>query len=127
MIIGRKREIAELERLYDSRNAEFVAVYGRRRVGKTFLVNETFGDRITFRHTGLSPDEMENGRSGTRAQLRHFYNSLLLQGMQRGHIPHDWLEAFFMLTQFLISRDSDERQVVFLDELPWLSLRARDS
>ncbi len=120
MIIGRKREIAELERLYDSQNAEFVAVYGRRRVGKTFLVNDTFGDRITFRHTGLSPDEMESGRSGTRAQLRHFYNSLLLQGMQGGHIPHDWLEAFFMLTQFLISRGSDERQVVFLDELPWL-------
>lgn len=120
MIIGRKREIEELERLYNSQSPEFVAVYGRRRVGKTFLINETFGERITFRHTGLSGDETEDGQGRMHAQLKHFYNSLLFQGMKPGHIPHDWLEAFFMLTQFLISRDTEERQVVFLDELPWL-------
>ena len=54
-IIGRKNEIKTLERLYNSGRAEFVAVYGRRRVGKTFLIGETFKGRITFLHTGLSP------------------------------------------------------------------------
>ena len=52
-IIGRKQEIAELNRAFESGRAEFVAVYGRRRVGKTFLINEVFRDNMTFRHTGL--------------------------------------------------------------------------
>ena len=54
-IIGRKKEISELKRLYASRTAEFVAIYGRRRVGKTFLVDEALSGKITFRHAGLSP------------------------------------------------------------------------
>ena len=120
MLIGRKREKEELEKLYSSPNAEFVAVYGRRRVGKTFLINDTFEDRITFRHTGLSPSDLAEGKSGTREQLKHFYNSLLIQGMNKEHIPHDWLEAFFMLEKFLMAKGKEEKQVVFLDELPWL-------
>ena len=54
-IIGREKEISELKELYDSDKSEFVAVYGRRRVGKTFLVDEALKGKITFRHAGLSP------------------------------------------------------------------------
>ena len=54
-IIGRKKEIEELKKVYLSHKAEFVAVYGRRRVGKTFLVDEALKEKITFRHAGLSP------------------------------------------------------------------------
>ena len=54
-LVGRRNEIAELERLYVSKRSEFVAVYGRRRVGKTFLIKEVFKDRFAFWHTGLSP------------------------------------------------------------------------
>ena len=54
-MIGRKRETKELNRLYNSGRAELVAVYGRCRIGKTFLVDETFEGRITFKHAGLSP------------------------------------------------------------------------
>ena len=56
-MIGRKKETSELVELYNRTNAELVAVYGRRRVGKTYLVDETFKGRITFRHAGLSPTE----------------------------------------------------------------------
>lgn len=66
-IIGRKKEIAELKRCYESGRAEFVAVYGRRRVGKTFLVNEVFHDEMTFHHTGLSPYGQRRGRRGRYA------------------------------------------------------------
>ena len=59
-IVGRKYEIAELEKLYHSKKAEFVVVYGRRRIGKTFLVRNLFEDRITFLHTALSPSEFED-------------------------------------------------------------------
>ena len=54
-IIGRKKEIKELNALYESDQAHLVAVYGRRRVGKTFLVDQALNGRITFRHAGLSP------------------------------------------------------------------------
>ena len=54
-IIGRETEREELERIYNADGSKFVAVYGRRRVGKTFLIKEHFKDRLTFWHTGLSP------------------------------------------------------------------------
>ena len=59
MIIGRKREIEELEERYQSDKPEFVAIYGRRRVGKTFLVKELFQDKMAFYHSGLSPYDKE--------------------------------------------------------------------
>ena len=117
-MIGRNNEIKELNRLYDSKKAELVAIYGRRRVGKTFLVDEVFEGRITFRHAGLSPVETKKGALGM--QLKSFYNSLLDHGMKKSRIPSSWLDAFFMLEQFLKENDTGERQLVFLDELPWL-------
>ena len=53
-------------------------------------------------------------------QLLQFYHSLLLQGMKRSHVPSSWLEAFFMLETHLQQIDNGEKQVVFLDELPWM-------
>ena len=58
-IVGREREIEELNELYQSDKAEFVAIYGRRRVGKTFLVKEVFQDKMSFYHSGLSPYDKE--------------------------------------------------------------------
>lgn len=118
-MIGRSRETKELNRLYESGRAELVAVYGRRRVGKTYLVDETFSGRITFRHAGLSPADERSGGL-LRAQLDHFYNSLLLHGMASCEKPRSWLDAFFLLEKLLQEEDDGSRQVVFLDELPWL-------
>ena len=118
-MIGREKEQKELIRRYRGKQAEFIALYGRRRVGKTFLIDETFRDRITFRHAGLSPVD-GNGTGRMKAQLEQFYYSLLRHGMKRSHQPKDWLEAFFMLERLLEEKDDGTRQVVFLDELPWL-------
>lgn len=52
-MIGREKEVKQLQKLYKKNSAELVAIYGRRRVGKTYLVDETFSGRITFRHAGL--------------------------------------------------------------------------
>ena len=100
-IIGRKKEISELKRLYASRTAEFVAIYGRRRVGKTFLVDEALSGKITFRHAGLSPVDEKGQANNLKKQLQHFYQSLQLQGMRKSHCPKNWLEAFFMLEMHL--------------------------
>ena len=118
-MIGRVKEQRELNKRWDSGEAELVAIYGRRRVGKTCLVDETFRGRITFRYAGLSPVELQ-GKGLLKAQLEQFYYSLLGQGMPRSHRPKDWLEAFYMLESLLESRDDGQRQLVFMDELPWM-------
>lgn len=118
-MVGRTKEIKELEKLYSSGRAELVAVYGRRRVGKTYLVDETFGDRLTFRHAGLSPEGGET-KGLLREQLAQFAHSLELFGMKEPGVPSSWMDAFFLLEKFLQDRDDGTRQVVFLDELPWL-------
>lgn len=95
-MIGRASEVKTLNRLYNSGRAEFVAIYGRRRIGKTYLVDETFSGRITFRHAGLSPAD-EEAKGLLQAQLEHFYNSLVLHGMEPCESPGNWLNAFFLL------------------------------
>ena len=77
-MIGREREIQELNKLYESDSAKLIAIYGRLGVGKTYLVEEVFSDRITFRHTRLSP-ESTNPKELLSRQLEHIYSSLTLQ------------------------------------------------
>ena len=96
-----------------------LVIYGRRRIGKTFLVDESLKGRITFRHAGLSPVE-KNGKNSLKAQLKHFHTSLKLHGCTDSKAPQSWFDAFYLLAQFLQSNDTGERQVVFLDELPWM-------
>ena len=126
MIIGREKEIAKLNELYHSGDAELIALYGRRRVGKTFLIDEVFRQRISFRHAGLSPiddryaTESER-KSRMKDQLKHFYRSLTSQGMKKSRLPDSWLDAFYMLEDYLMEKDDGEsRQLVFLDEIQWL-------
>ena len=118
-MVGRAKESKKLMQLYQRKKAEFVAVYGRRRVGKTYLIDEVFEGKFTFHHAGLSP--VEGPKKGSlQEQLQHFYYSLLLHGMQETHCPESWMEAFFMLEKWLEEKDTGERQLVFLDELPWM-------
>lgn len=119
-IIGRKREIEELERLYRSGRPEFVAVYGRRRVGKTFLIKQALKGRIAFQHTGVSPVDQVGGSSRMKMQLESFYYSLVSHGLEGFRKPVSWMEAFYQLQQLLIKLDDGNRQVVFIDELPWM-------
>ncbi|MBO6128708.1 MAG: ATP-binding protein, partial [Pseudobutyrivibrio sp.] len=122
MIIGREEEIKKLNELYDRDSAELVAIYGRRRVGKTYLVDETFEDRICFRHSGLSPiDEDKFVGTSMKDQLEHFHRSLVLHGWKDTHKPQSWLEAFYMLEDFLISKYDDKKRIlIFIDEIQWL-------
>lgn len=101
-IVGRKKELEELEKLYESSRPEFVSVYGRRRVGKTFLVKNAFKDRITFQHTGVSPVDQEGAKTRMRTQIESFYYSLLSHGLEGYAMPKTWMEAFFQLEQLLV-------------------------
>ena len=110
-MIGRVEEIQELRRAYASEESEFVAVYGRRRIGKTYLINEVFNARFTFHAVG-----MEKGKK--REQLEAFQDSLKRQGWPKCPKLSSWIAAFSQLEQML-ETSTASRKVVFLDELPW--------
>lgn len=118
-IIGRENETIEMMRLFRKRQAQLVAVYGRRRVGKTYLVRELFKEHFAFYHTGLSPIEIENTNM-LEAQLAAFQSSLVKYGAPESARPQSWIEAFDRLEDLLKQNDKDKRQVVFIDELPWM-------
>ncbi|MBK8565707.1 MAG: AAA family ATPase [Saprospiraceae bacterium] len=115
-IIGRKQEMAILQEALASKEAEMVAVLGRRRVGKTFLVTSTYQQRIVFELTGIQ-------NSPTKKQLKNFRDVLTIKqgGKLPLEVPEDWLSAFQMLRQYLSTLDSTEKAVVFFDEVPWLA------
>lgn len=119
MLVGRKQEIEELKNLYESEKAEFVAIYGRRRVGKTFLVKEMFQDKMTFYHSGLSPFDKVR-KITMRDQLEAFYASLQRYGLEENSCPKSWMEAFRLLGELLDQLDNGKRQLIFIDELPWM-------
>ena len=111
-MVGREKEIARLNQIYDSDESEFVAVYGRRRVGKTYLVREVFANRILFMHTGRANAAMKQ-------QLAAFRASLQEQGLANCPPLGSWLEAFQELKR-LINSSGALRKVLFIDELPWI-------
>ncbi len=119
-LIGRKQEKSELNRLYNSDRAEFIAVYGRRRVGKTFLIKQVLKDRFTFQHTGVSPVDQGEETKLMKTQLESFYYSMLGYGLEGFSQPKTWMEAFYQLTQLLQKLDRGQRMVIFIDELPWM-------
>lgn len=112
MLIGRKTEQEQLLRTMQDEDSAFIAVYGRRRVGKTYLVRETFGERLSFCHTGMAHSPM-----GT--QLAAWRNSLRAYGMRSARMPHTWLDAFEMLKDLVHASDV-KKKVLFIDELPWM-------
>ena len=112
LILGRKREIEALERDLRKEESQFIAVYGRRRIGKTYLIREHFHDQFFFYHTGL--------RGGTlRSQLIAFRASLIKYGHERCPVLKNWLEAFEQL-DVLVRTGVPGRKIIFIDELPWM-------
>lgn len=118
-IFGRKAEIALLQQALSSANPEFIAVYGRRRVGKTWLVRELFDSALCFELTGIH-------RASLNDQLANFAHELgkaagVSPSPQR---PSTWFEAFAQLEQFIeamLSQKAETKRVIFFDELPWLN------
>ena len=110
-MIGRTEEMRQLRRAYESGNSEFVAVYGRRRIGKTYLVNEVFHNSFSFHAVG-----MEKGSK--HEQLTAFREELKNQGWEDCPKLTSWIVAFSELSKMLEKRH-ESRKVVFLDELPW--------
>ena len=114
-MVGRTTEKARLLKYAESDESEFVAVYGRRRVGKTYLIRQTFQDRFAFQHTGVA-------RGRTKEQLNAFGDSLREWGSDFKGAPKDWFDAFNQL-KVVVMKSSRERKIVFLDELSYLDTK----
>jgi hypothetical protein len=112
MIIGRIQEQKELRDAAQAEYSKFIAVYGRRRVGKTFLIRETFNYDFTFQHTGLAHGKLKD-------QLLSFRASLQSVSKRKYAQFKNWYEAFFALEEWLDSCQ-EKKKIVFLDELPWM-------
>lgn len=117
-LIGREPERKQLQRLFESEEAEFIALYGRRRVGKTFLVRKTFEalDCHYFELTGQKNVPLSKQLTNfVKSLQKTFYPNLQLLP------PTSWSSAFEMLTEAINKSDPAKKVVLFLDELPWLA------
>ena len=119
-IIGRAREQAELKRYFQSGRPEFVAVTGRRRIGKTYLVREMFSEDMSFYFSGMIGQNVTNSY-----QLHMFDDAIAAHGGETGSASKCWADAFRKLRS-LVSSHKERRQVIFIDELPWLDAPKSD-
>jgi uncharacterized protein len=117
-IIGRKVEISILSEALNSNRPELIAVYGRRRVGKTFLIRNVYESKILFELSGIL-----NG--SLKQQLNNFHLTLSLKKPDLEK-PSNWLEAFHQLKIFIdesILNNAKKKKVIFIDEFPWFDTR----
>ena len=117
-LIGREKEIRTLEEAMESKDSVFLAVYGRRRVGKTFLLRQTLSDRIVFSYSGKA-------NITRQSQLKSFRLSLMEQGMPDCPVIKDWFTAFSCLKR-LICLSSESKKVILLDEVAWMDNQKSD-
>jgi AAA+ ATPase superfamily predicted ATPase len=114
-LIGRKDEIDILNNVLSSTQSEMVAVYGRRRVGKTFLIRSCYKKELLFSISGMHNATLNE-------QLINF--SIALKEAKKSRAkpiaPSSWIEAFEELKDFILSQKTKTKKVLFFDELPWL-------
>jgi uncharacterized protein len=116
IMIGRIEEIQTLNNLLYSKEAELVSVLGRRRVGKTYLIRETFKKNIVFEFVGI--------QNGTKQEQLQAFTFSMQQYFGQKAVPKkltSWLKAFQTLTEILTNNKSKQKQVIFIDELPWIA------
>ena len=121
-IIGRKKELETLNRLLNSPRPEFVCLYGRRRVGKTFLIKQFFREKFSFYTTGIK-------KLSNRSQLSNFKKKLNEYGYKVKGSVTSWIDAFDDLIELLKKDDVyriNGKRVVFIDEVPWMDAPKSD-
>lgn len=113
IVAGREDEIKILQNLLNKKGSEFLAVYGRRRIGKTYLIRQVYEKSIVFEASGLHEKEMAQ-------QLESFWLALLdVSTTEKPSIPKTWLQAFSLLKIHLNNLETKKKKVVFLDEIAW--------
>ncbi len=114
-MIGRQREIKEMHKLLTTPSGEMLAVLGRRRVGKTFLIRNAYANKICFELVGVENGSVKAQLSNFHIQMKNYFGDSASKTQ-----AENWLDAFNELSSLLQKNKSSEKQVVFFDEVPWL-------
>jgi len=114
-VIGRAEEKILLKKIETSGEAELLAVYGRRRIGKTFLIRNGFAKKLAFEFTGTHNALLNQELEAFALALTNASGGLKLAK------PDSWIQAFLTLTQYLTPLIKKERQIIFFDEFPWIN------
>ena len=112
MLISRDKEKKKLLDALQAEDSQFIAVYGRRRVGKTYLIRQTYDKKLTFEHSGLA-------NAGRKEQIQAFTASIKRAGLEATVMPTNWLDAFELLKD-LVEKSEENKKVLFIDELSWM-------
>jgi AAA+ ATPase superfamily predicted ATPase len=115
IIIGRHEEISILKEKLRSNKSEFIAITGRRRVGKTYLINAYFEKEMTFHFSGILNASMQQQLQGFQFQFSNYFKK---ESSEK--FPSNWMEAFIQLSKQLERSRKKSKKVIFIDELPWL-------
>ncbi len=119
ILIARSDEFEQLRDCLESDRSEFVTVCGRRRVGKTFLVDQFFQGKYDFSFVG-------GHKLTTRQQLKNFTKAFKLYSGQKVSTPKNWFDAFDLLEEYLSSLPEDRKKIIFIDEMPWIDTQRSD-
>lgn len=114
-MIGRKKEIARINQLLSSKRSEFLTITGRRRVGKTFLIDNALREYYCFSLTGIQKGSLAEQLVNFGVKLGEY------SGSGPNSAPESWQHAFLQLKTYLKTLDREKKQVIFIDELPWIS------
>jgi AAA+ ATPase superfamily predicted ATPase len=114
-LIGRKNEISLLKNALTSNRPELIVVYGRRRIGKTYLIREVYKNHIQFEISGIHKVSFKEQLSNFNLTLRK-YNSKSVDSS-------GWIEAFHQLQKYIDKLRSTKKKVIFIDEFPWFDTR----
>ena len=112
-VIGRDKEKSALKQYFESDVSEFLVVYGRRRIGKTFLIREYFREELDFYVTGLATEKKEE-------QFQVWNNAIKDSFGDSDNTVMNWIDAFAQLKAKLSKIKKTKRKVIFIDEAPWL-------
>ena len=116
-MVGREEETARLKLLLTTKESEFLTVVGRRRVGKTYLIRETYKNELAFELTGIQNASTEEQLSNFHFALRQYFKNFDTDRPK----AKNWIEAFQLLIEELKRSKSKKKKVLFIDELPWLA------
>lgn len=114
-MIGREQQITQLNEALESTKSSFIAITGRRRVGKTYLIDEVYKKNICLRITGIQSGDLTAQITNFTQKIAEYSNFPIVS------IPNNWQEAFILLKNHLQSLSSKKKQIIFLDELPWMN------
>lgn len=113
-LIGRKEERQIFNDCLQSNESRLIAVYGRRRVGKTFLIRNHFDKLIKFEISGLHNGDLKD-------QLKQVFDVVSSYGLPKSALnyPESWMDAFQLIQSYINSLKGTGKKVIFFDELPW--------